>query len=121
MSSETVEHTVRDLVFAALNSRVIALDRYTGEIRWVWKSPKAARFMSLLVDGDRLIAAANGYLYCLDPIYGQEVWANPLEGFGVGITALASARGQSDASAAAMERAQQQAAAAAAGAAAAGA
>ena len=58
-------------------------------------------------------------MYCLDPLFGQEVWNNPLEGLGVGIPCLASVNGNTGASTAMMSAAaaaahQQQAAAAAA-------
>jgi outer membrane protein assembly factor BamB len=119
MSRTESERTIDDLVFAALNSKVIALDRYDGTIVWEWKSPKAASFVTLLVDGDRLIASANGYIYCLDPLFGQEVWNNPLKGFGVGITSLASIRGQTGGGPAAKRARQARGAAAAGGAAAA--
>ena len=121
MAGRQREADAGDLVYVALNSKVIALDRYEGRVMWEWKSPKAARFMSLLVDGDRLIVAANGYVYCLDPIYGQQVWENPLKGYGVGITSLASVRGAQNTGAAAQLQAQQQAAAAGAAAASGGA
>jgi len=107
------ERTVQDFLFVGLNGRVIALDRYDGSVVWKWKAPKAASFVSVMVDGDRLIAAANGYIYCLDPVFGQVVWENPLKGFGVGITSLASAHGQTNAGGPAALAAQQQAAASA--------
>ena len=116
MSPTETERTLDDLLFVALNSKVLALDRYDGSVVWQWKSPKAASFLSLLLDGDRLIVAANGYVYCLDPLFGQEVWSNPLKGFGVGIVSLASVRGQTEGGGAAL-RAKQAAAAAAGGAA----
>ena len=115
--------TVSDLVFVGFHSQVIALDRYTGEIVWKWKSPKGSGFPAVLVDGDRLMVSINGYMYCLDPLYGQEVWSNPLEGMGVGTPCLASANVTASAStmmsSGAAEIAAQQAQAAAAGAAAA--
>ena len=44
-----------------------------------------------LLDGDRLIASTNGYIYCLDPATGDIRWHNPLKGYGMGApTALAS-------------------------------
>ncbi len=114
---ESAERTLADMIFVGFNRRVIALDRYTGEIAWDWKAPKGTGFVSLLLDGDRLMASINGYLYCLDPIYGQEVWSNPLKGYGVGTTSLASVNGSTSTgpSAAVIEQ-QRQAAAAAAGA-----
>ncbi len=114
---ESTDRTLADLIFVGFNRRVIALDRYTGEIAWDWKAPKGTGFVSLLLDGDRLMASVNGYLYCLDPIYGQEVWSNPLKGYGTGTTSLASVHGSTPSSPhAAVIQQQQQAAAAAAGA-----
>jgi outer membrane protein assembly factor BamB len=50
--------------------------------------------VSLLLDGDRLVASLNGYLYCFDPRDGRVLWHNPLKGYGLGIAHLASVRGQ---------------------------
>jgi hypothetical protein len=82
------------LVFVGLNGRVSALDRNTGEIVWETHE-KWAGDVSLLLDGDRLIAALNGYLYCFDPRDGRVLWQNPLKGYGCGVAALTSVRGQS--------------------------
>ena len=109
----SVERTIRDLVFVGFNSRIAALDRYTGELVWEWKSPQGSGFVALLLDGDRLIASVNGYTYCLDPLFGQQVWANELKGFGVGTPCLASFNGDSGSASAAAAIAKQQAEAAA--------
>ncbi len=87
------ERTLQDLVFVGFNSRVVALDRYTGEKVWDWKSPEGSGFVSILVDVDRVIVSVMGYTYCLDPIFGQEVWRNPLRGMGTGVACVASANG----------------------------
>jgi outer membrane protein assembly factor BamB len=87
------ERQLADLVFVGFNSRVIALDRYTGEKVWDWKSPQGSGYVTIMVDGDRLVVSVMGYTYCLDPIFGQEVWRNPLEGLGIGVATLASANG----------------------------
>jgi outer membrane protein assembly factor BamB len=53
-------------------------------------------YVTLLLDGDRLIVSTNGYLYCLDPTTGQIQWHNPMTGYGFGApTSLVSVRGQS--------------------------
>lgn len=110
------DRNMADLVFVGFNSRIAALDRYTGEIAWEWKCPKGSGFVSLLLDGDRLIASVNGYMYCLDPLFGQEVWTNHMTGFGMGTTSIVSMNGASGSSnAAAVIAAQKAAAAAAAG------
>jgi len=88
-------HT-KDLLFLGLNGRVAALDRESGEIVWEWtakdpdKGGAVGGYMTLLVDQGQLFASANGYTYRLDPITGDELWANPLRGWGVGPAALAT-------------------------------
>ena len=74
----------------------MALDRYTGEMVWEWKSPEGKGYVTMLLDGDRLIVAVMGYVYCLDPLFGQEVWRNPLTGKGVGVTSIASINAAAD-------------------------
>ena len=110
------QRTIADLVFVGFNKQVAALDRYTGETVWTWKAKQGSGFVALLVDGDRLIASVSGYTYCLDPLFGQEVWNNPLPGMGLGVACVVSVNGASamSASAAGAAVAQQQAAAAAA-------
>jgi outer membrane protein assembly factor BamB len=85
---------IDQLVFVGLRGYVLALNRDTGEIVWDCSELKSG-YTSLLLDGDRLIVSTNGYLYCLDPLTGRVLWSNPLRGYGVGITHLVSARGQS--------------------------
>lgn len=106
-------------MYVGFNAKVIALDRYTGEVVWSWEAPSGSGFVALLLDGDRLIASVQGYTYCLDPMYGGEVWSQPLKGMGVGVPCIASLRGGTTsaeliAAAAAQVAADQQAAAAAA-------
>jgi outer membrane protein assembly factor BamB len=112
--SKEPQRAAADLVFVGLNKKVIALDRYSGELVWEWKAKKGTGFVTLLLDGDRLIASVSGYIYCLDPVFGQEVWSNPLSGFGTGYTSLASVRGGNMSPAMEAALAAQQAAAAAA-------
>jgi outer membrane protein assembly factor BamB len=86
---------IEQLVFVGLNGYAVALDRETGEI--VWSNNQMKRgYVTLLLDGDRLIVSTNGYIYCLDPLTGEILWNNPLKGFGAGTPAsLLSVRGQS--------------------------
>jgi outer membrane protein assembly factor BamB len=111
MATESVEHveyTLLDLVFVGFNRRVLALDRDTGDVVWNWKSPAGSGFPAILVDGDRLVVSVQGYMYCLDPITGEEIWSNPLKGLGVGTACIASLHGNSGSAAAAAVIAQQQ-------------
>jgi len=110
--------SVNDLVFVGLNGRVVALQRDTGDLVWKW-APKttAAGFVAFVVDGDRLFVSDNGYIYCLDAMTGDELWHNPLTGFGTGIAMLATATVGSGQPAPAAAMAAQQAAQSAASAA----
>jgi outer membrane protein assembly factor BamB len=103
---------IDQLVFVGLNGYALALDRDTGEIVWSNNKLKSG-YVTLLLDGDRLIVSTNGYIYCLDPLNGEIVWNNPLKGYGAGApTSLLSVRGQSSQSMI-LETAAAQAAAAA--------
>jgi outer membrane protein assembly factor BamB len=86
---------IEQLIFVGLNGYVAALHRDSGEIVWSNKELHHG-YVTLLLDGDRLIASSSGYLYCLDPHTGKILWHNPMKGYGVATpTALASVRGQS--------------------------
>lgn len=84
---------VNEVLFVAFNRRVIALDRETGADIWAWQAPQGHGFVALLLDGDRLFASVSGYTYCLDPLTGEQLWFNPMEGCGYGIPTLVTARG----------------------------
>ncbi len=86
--------SIDNLIFVAFNHHVLGMNRIDGTV--VWRNSKLPRgYMSLMLDGDRLIVSSNGYMYCLDPATGKELWSNPLRGFGTGPTAMVSVRGQS--------------------------
>jgi outer membrane protein assembly factor BamB len=86
---------VEQLVFVGLNGYAVALDRDTGEIVWSNNELKSG-YVTLLLDGDRLIVSTNGYIFCLDPLTGRVLWNNTMSGYGSGTpTALVSVRGQS--------------------------
>jgi outer membrane protein assembly factor BamB len=107
--------SLQDLVFVGFNSRVAALERETGEIVWDWQAakPKYGGYVTLLLDGERLIVSVNGYMYCLDPATGEQLWYNETKGFGTGVASIASVRGHSSAEVMAMAQQIAQAAAAA--------
>jgi outer membrane protein assembly factor BamB len=115
MPPETTNRVIADLVYVSFAKHVVALDRYTGETVWTWTAPKGGGYIVVMVDGDRLIVSANGYMYCLDPLFGQLVWSNPLTGMGVGVPCIASVNGNtissSTVAAAAADAAQKRAAA----------
>ena len=86
--------TVDQLIFVGLRGYAMALDRDTGEVVWC-NSRMHSGYVSMLLDGDRLIVSTNGYMYCLNPLTGDILWHNPLSGYGTGVAHLASVRGQS--------------------------
>ena len=86
--------SIDQLVFVGLNGYAVALDRDTGEIVWSNNEMKSG-YVTLLLDGDRLIVSTNGYIYCLNPLTGRILWHNPMKGYSFGPAALISVRGQS--------------------------
>jgi outer membrane protein assembly factor BamB len=83
------------LVFVGLNGYAVALDRDTGEIVWS-NNELNSGYVTLLLDGDRLVVSTNGYIFCLDPLTGRVLWNNRMSGYGSGTpTALVSVRGAS--------------------------
>jgi outer membrane protein assembly factor BamB len=93
--AEKEKQMFNDLVFVGFNSRVAAINRDTGDLAWQWKSPKGTGYVTIMLDGDRLIVSVVGYTYCLIPSTGQVLWSNELPGMGTGVASLASVRGGS--------------------------
>lgn len=110
--------SLSDILFAGFNRRVAAMDKHTGTIIWSWVAPKGQGFVSLVVEGDRVFAGVHGHIYCLDAVTGEQLWHNPTEGFGYGVTCLATVDAHSNHGllAEAHAQAQRQQAAAAGGA-----
>lgn len=86
-----------DLVFTGFSKHVVAVHRDSGQTVWQWKAPQSG-YLTLLLDGDRLIVSVNGYLHALDARTGRLLWSNDLPGLGTGIASLASVRGGSSTS-----------------------
>jgi outer membrane protein assembly factor BamB len=84
-----------DLVFVGFNRRVAALLRQTGELVWEWKASHGTSYVSLLLDGGLLIVSVSGYMYGLDAATGKQLWHNPMQGYGTGVTAMVSVNGMS--------------------------
>ena len=77
--------------YIGIKSSVVAVDARTGAEVWRAKL-KGSDFVTVLWDGDALLAANNGEVFRLDPRTGAVLWHNPLKGLGRGIVSLASSR-----------------------------
>ena len=82
---------LRTLIFVGIKSSVVALDVRTGEE--VWRSKlKGSEFVTVLWDGESLVAANAGEVFALDAETGMVLWNNKLKGMGMGLVSLASSR-----------------------------
>ena len=101
------------LVFVGIRDAVVALDCGTGAE--VWRARlSGADFVTVLWDGEALLAANNGEVFRLDAMTGATLWRNPLKKLGRGFVSLATSRspstGGGDTFAIAQQRRQQLAA-----------
>jgi outer membrane protein assembly factor BamB len=105
------------LIYVGIKNCVVALDAATGAELWRVKL-KGQDFVTVLFDGQSLIAANAGEVFGLDPQDGGMLWHNNMKGLGLGLVSLASSRIASDGtgtSTDAAQRRRQQAAAIGAG------
>ena len=100
-------------IYLGIRGAVLALNPATGVQIWVRKL-KGAEFVNVVLDGNNLLAATRGELFCLDPESGSIRWHNPLKGYGWGLVAIATANAPGNPLLAAEKRRQDEEAAAAA-------
>jgi len=101
------------LIYVGIKHSVIAMDDRTGAQVWV-ANLRGSDFVTLLWDGEALIAGNQGEVWRLDPQTGAVIWHNALKGMGRGVISLASGRHAttvSDTDSAAAKRRRDQAAA----------
>jgi outer membrane protein assembly factor BamB len=84
--------TGANTVYVGIKGYALALNRETGETLWT-TNLAGADFVSLLLDGDRVLAGAKGELFCLDADSGEILWRNGLPGMGWGLISIATANG----------------------------
>ena len=82
---------VPTLVFVGIKNFVVALNIRTGEEAWRTKL-KGSDFVTVLWDGESLVAANAGEVFALDPRSGAVLWHDKLKGMGMGVVSLASSR-----------------------------
>ena len=81
----------RVLIFTGIKNSVVALDDRTGAE--VWRTQlRSSDLVTVLWDGEALIAANGGEVWRLEPERGQVIWHNELKGMGRGLVSLASSR-----------------------------
>jgi len=86
---------VRTIIYVGIKSSVVALDLKSGEEVWRTKL-KGYDFVTVLWDGQALVAANAGEVFALDPESGAILWNNKLKGLGMGVVSLASSRVPTD-------------------------
>lgn len=103
-------------LYVGIKKSVVALNERDGSE--IWRTElRGSDFVTVLWDGEALVAANSGEVWRLDPQTGAVLWHNQLKGFGRGVVSLASSRRATSASdtdsAVAKRRRDQQAAMAA--------
>jgi outer membrane protein assembly factor BamB len=102
-----------EVIYLGIKGQVLALSRVTGETIWT-QALIGGDYVSVVLDGDQLLATTKGEIFCLDGQTGQVRWHNRLTGFGRGLISVATVNTQQELNAAELIRQQQAAVAAAA-------
>ncbi len=74
------------VIVSAFGSRIFCLDYLTGAERWS-QSTQAGGRATVLIEPDQIVCAKGGYVDCYTPD-GRSLWAQPLQGAGLGRVAL---------------------------------
>ncbi len=102
----------QEILYLGTKGSITALERETGERLWTTHL-KGAGFVSIMLEGDAVIAHTNGHLFRVDRLNGKVIWENELKGLGYGYGTMATV-GSVDSTAAAAQMAAQAAASSAA-------
>jgi len=79
------------LIFVGIKHSVVALDDRTGTE--VWRTElRSGDYVTVLWDGEALIAGNSGEIWRLDPRNGHAMWRNELKGLGRGLVSMTSTR-----------------------------
>ena len=93
-------------ICVGIKGRVLALNRRSGETLWETKLV-GNQFVNVHWEGNNVIAATRGEVYCPDPKSGKIKWRNGLPGMGWGMVTIAGAEGNARAIIEALHRQQQ--------------
>lgn len=75
------------LLVIGVGSHVVGLNADTGDELWRTKL-KSSSFVTVLHEGNRVMAGAGGEVFCLDTRSGEILWHNKLKGLGLGTVAF---------------------------------
>jgi outer membrane protein assembly factor BamB len=83
-----------DMLFVGASGYVAAFNKHDGTELWraTLKSGMTLagdRFVTVLVEGERVYAHTYGHLFCLDAQTGEQLWTNELSGLGYDLATLA--------------------------------
>ncbi len=79
------------LIYIGIKNTVVALDDRSGAE--VWRTTLRSSYcVTVLWDGEALLAANSGEVWRLDPAQGHVLWHNDLKGLRRGLVSLASSR-----------------------------
>ena len=79
------------LLYVGIKNSVVALNDKTGEEVWRAKL-RGSDYVTVMWDGEALVAANSGEVWRLDPASGTVIWHNELKGLGRGLVSIASGR-----------------------------
>lgn len=91
-----IEHMdISHILFVGVKGHVVAFGKEDGRLLWKTKLERASltfgdRFVTVLVEGQRVYAHSYGRLFCLDAATGRQLWTNKLEGLSYDIASLAT-------------------------------
>lgn len=89
-----VPNTPGSCFYRYVRHRFLPGSRDGKEVWSTWL--KGTDFVTLLLDGDVLLAATRGEVFCLDAATGKHLWSNGMPGQGFGLASIATARGASN-------------------------
>lgn len=68
--------------FGEMGGRLRALDKKTGEEKWLVELSAPAGHSPAVQDGKLLVGCSDGFVYCLDSKTGKEIWKKKISGRG---------------------------------------
>lgn len=89
-------HLTENRIYLGIKSRVVCIDRRTGEELWRTQMKKNDGLTTIMVSGEYILAYSRGVLHGLSTETGAVLWTNDLPGLGYGYCLIASATGGND-------------------------